>query len=74
MGKFRFRKGERLNKKKSIEELFEKGAAFSAFPLKVIFTKFQPKDDASSHQVLISVPSRNFAKAVDRNTAAQPKI
>ena len=66
MGKFRFRKEERLTRKKIIEELFEKGMSFSVFPLKIIFTTFQP-DSPSLHQVLITVPSRTFAKAADRN-------
>lgn len=67
MGKIRFRKAERLNKKKLIEALFEKGASFSVYPLKVIFT-VQPVDITPLHQVLITVPSKNFKRAVDRNT------
>jgi len=65
MGKIRFRKEERLNKKKTIEGLFDKGSSFSVFPLKVLYTS-QP---ASSplHKVLITVPSKAFKKAVDRN-------
>ena len=66
MGDFRFRKEERLNKKKIIEELFNKGASFSVFPLKVIFT-FQPGPTPALHQILVTVPSKNFKKAVDRN-------
>ncbi|MDZ4716215.1 MAG: ribonuclease P protein component [Cytophagales bacterium] len=66
MGDFRFQKEEKLTKKKAIEELFEKGTSFSSFPLRVIFT---PRTEpASQTQVLISVPVKNFKKAVDRNT------
>src|SRR6185295_15608714 len=63
---FRFHKAERLNKKKTIEALFEKGASFSVFPIKVIFT-FQAGVIPPLHQVLITVPSKNFKKSVDRN-------
>ena len=66
MGAFRFPKAERLSRKKTIEELFEKGTSFSAFPLKVIYRHQEEK--AARNQVLISVPSRNFRKAADRNT------
>lgn len=67
MGDFRFPKEERLTRKKVIEDLFQTGSSFSAFPLKVIFA---PQGDATSKksQVLISVPVRSFRKAIDRNT------
>jgi len=66
MGAFRFPKSERLNRKRIIEELFQKGSSFSSFPLKVIFkTQEHP---GALHQVLVTVPSRNFRKATDRNT------
>ena len=67
MGKFRFGKEEKLNKKKFIEELFETGSSFSAFPLKVIHIP-KPAGGRNVHQVLITVPTKNFPKAVDRNT------
>ena len=65
MGKFRFPKEERLSRKKVIEELFKKGSSLSFFPLRVIFLA-QP--GAANHQVLITAPSKNFKRAVDRNT------
>ncbi len=65
MGKFRFKKEERLSKEKIIQELFEKGSSFYLFPFKVYF---MPHDAASTvNQVLISVSKKNFKKAVDRN-------
>jgi ribonuclease P protein component len=65
MGKFSFRKAERLSKEKDIQELFEKGSSFYLFPFKVIT---MPADGPSQfHQILISVSRRNFKKAVDRN-------
>lgn len=67
MGEFRFRKEERLNKKKLIEDLFGTGASFTSFPLKVVY-KEMPRPATPPHQILISVPVRHFKKAVDRNT------
>ena len=66
MGNFRFPKEERLTRKKVIEDLFQQGSSFSAFPLKVIFTI--QVDTLAKTQVLISVPTRTFKKATDRNT------
>jgi ribonuclease P protein component len=67
MGKFTFRKEERLDKEKIIQELFEKGSSFYLYPFKVYF---MPSPDASvtTHQVLISVSKKNFKRAVDRNS------
>ena len=66
MGKFTFKKEERLNKEKWIRELFEKGTSFQFYPFRVIIL---PHPDASYplHQVLISVSARSFKRAVDRN-------
>lgn len=66
MGAFRFRKEERLSRKKTIDSLFDKGASFTISPLKIIFAPAE--DGHGTSQVLITVPSRNFKKAVDRNT------
>jgi ribonuclease P protein component len=66
MGAFRFGKEERLSKKKVIEELFAKGLSRLAFPLKIVFIP-HPQSNQSLHQVLITVPVKNFKKAVDRN-------
>ena len=66
MGKFTFRKEERLSKEKQIQELFAKGSSFYLFPFKVLFL---PQADPANpvHQVLISVSKRHFKRAVDRN-------
>jgi len=66
MGKFAFRKEERLRKEKVIQELFDKGSSFYLFPFKVFFMP-NPDKDISFHQVVISVSKRNFKRAVDRN-------
>ncbi len=66
MGQFSFRKEERLHGRKIIQELFDKGSSFYLHPFKVIFLRNQT-GELAQNQVLISVPSRNFRKAVDRN-------
>lgn len=65
MGRFSFSKAERLSKEKSIKELFEQGSSFYVHPVKVIY-RLQPAG-STHHQILISVPVRNFKRAVDRN-------
>ena len=66
MGKYTFRKEERLSKDKLIQELFDKGSSFYLFPFKVFFMP-NPDREISCHQVVISVSKRNFKRAVDRN-------
>ena len=66
MGKFTFRKEERLSKEKHIQELFDKGSSFYLFPFKVLFMP-NPDPAVLHHQILISVSKRNFKRAVDRN-------
>ena len=66
MGKYTFRKEERLSKDKLIQELFDKGSSFYLFPFKVFFMP-NPDGAVPFHQVVISVSKRNFKRAVDRN-------
>jgi ribonuclease P protein component len=49
-----------------IDELFQKGSSFVIYPLKVLYLP-QPAS-SQAPQVLITVPKRNFKRAVDRNT------
>ncbi len=65
MGSFSFPKSERLNKKKTIQELFDKGSSFYLHPFRVHFQKCSDVEPA--HQVMFSVSKRNFKKATDRN-------
>lgn len=65
MGLFSLPKIERLYKKKSIQELFEKGSSFYLYPFKVIF--IQGSATQATHQIVFSVSKRNFKRAVDRN-------
>ena len=64
-----FKKVERLNKKKHITELFQKGSSFYIYPFKILFLDGSDLDEANPdcHQILISVPKRLFKRAVDRN-------
>jgi len=66
MGKFEFRKEERLSKEKQIQELFDKGSSFYLFPFKITVLP-NPEDSYPVHQVLISVSRKLFKRAVDRN-------
>jgi ribonuclease P protein component len=60
-----FSKNERLVSKVLIERLVEKGYAFNHAPFRV---SWLPINESSAPvRVLISVPKRNFKKAVDRN-------
>jgi len=60
-----FKKTERLSREKWIQELFEKGSSFYLYPFKIIY-HLHP-DSSLPNQVLITVSSRQFKKAVDRN-------
>ncbi|WP_291723852.1 ribonuclease P protein component [Bernardetia sp.] len=64
-----FSKKERLSSIKDIEMLFKKGNSLFVFPLKLIFIKKTLDEDKKLQpaRLLISVPKRNFKKAVDRN-------
>lgn len=66
MGRFTFKKAERLSKEKTIQELFNRGSSFYLYPFKVVYI-INPDQSATTPQVLISVSSRNFPRAVDRN-------
>lgn len=65
MRRFTFKKEEKLSSEKWIKELFEKGSSFYLHPFKVIFRPHPIQE--LPNQVLISVPARNFKRAVDRN-------
>lgn len=56
-------KTERLKSRKSIDRLFEKGQRFNTGPLRVYYLKAEP----AGLRAGVSVSSRNFSKATDRN-------
>ncbi len=60
-----FPKAEKLTGKKRIEELFKRGSSFYLNEIGVRFKK--STDEDTFHRVLISVPKKNFKRAVDRN-------
>ncbi len=66
MGRFTFKKAERLSKEKTIQELFTKGSSFYLYPFKVVYM-LNPDLSAANPQILISVSNRNYPRAVDRN-------
>ena len=70
--RFTFKKEERLSSKKLIDELFKSGSSFYLQPFKVLMLEKDaplnlPKGETSPAQVLISVSTKNFPRAVDRN-------
>lgn len=79
MQRFTFSKEERLSKKKLIDELFESGSSFHLPPLRVLMLEkkaataetkasvSQADLPTASTQILITVSSKHFSRAVDRN-------
>jgi ribonuclease P protein component len=63
-----FGKEEKLKSRKLVEDLFVRGNGINVFPIRVLY-KFLPlaTDEKSLLQVGVSVSSKNFKKAVDRN-------
>lgn len=61
-----FSKTERLSAAKVIDELFQNGKRFNNHPIRVIW-KLSDKEDRQRVKILISVPKKYLAKAVDRN-------
>lgn len=61
-----FAKEERMHEKKLIDQLFKNGKSFFVFPFKVLYMPLTT-DGQLLPKVLISVPKRNFKRAVDRN-------
>lgn len=63
--KLSYNKEEKLKSRKLINHLFDKGKHIQAFPLKVLYDFVE---ESSQHlQAGVTVSSRNFKKAVDRN-------
>lgn len=60
-----FTKTERLSSKLLIDKLVEKGKSFNNSPFKFVWIELE--ESTTPVQFLISVPKRNFKRAVDRN-------
>jgi ribonuclease P protein component len=66
MASFRFGKQEKLKSRKLIEQVFAEGKGISVPPLRLVYVK--PTVEMDAHvKAGVSVSSRNFKKAVDRN-------
>lgn len=63
---FKFPKKEKLKSKKLIESLFTEGKAVSKYPFKLVYLKTEFTEEVKI-QAGVSVPKRNFKRAVDRN-------
>lgn len=61
-----FKKEERLNSKKIIEELFKEGKSFVIEPLRIVWLEKELSTECPA-QVLINVSVNKFKRAVDRN-------
>lgn len=61
-----FGKKEKLKSKVIIDQLFAEGNSLKKYPLRLIYVPLEdfPED---VHKTAVSVPKRNFKKAVDRN-------
>ncbi len=59
-------KEERLSWKRYIDQLFQEGQSFIAFPLRVIFLSVD-KDMPVRASMLVSVSKKKFKRAVKRN-------
>lgn len=57
---------EKLKSKKLLDELFSSGKKLNDFPIKLVYKKLSFDDDCLI-KTGVSVPKRNFKKAVDRN-------
>lgn len=64
--KFTLGKQERLKSKILLGKLYKEGSSVKAFPLRMVFLQEEHTSDYPA-QVGVSVPKRNFKKAVSRN-------
>ena len=64
--KYTLGKEERLKSRKLIERLYKEGAYVKSFPLRMVFLQTEHTSNFPA-QVGVSVPKRNFKRAVDRN-------
>ena len=63
--KLSYNKSEKIKSEKLIDELFLKGKSISAYPLRLVFMETSFNEDVKV-KAGVSVPKRNFKKAVDR--------
>lgn len=58
-------KDKKLKSRKAIEKIFAQGKSFPKFPVRAVY--FYEPESESEIKIGVSVPKRNFKKAVDRN-------
>ncbi len=64
----KFEREERLKSQKTISRLFKEGRSFSCYPLRLVYCEADSlPENASPIQFALTVPKKNFKKAVDRN-------
>lgn len=63
---FTFSKKERLCSRKAIEKIFVSGKAINENPFRLLWIE-SPNEENVYLKIAISVPKKNFKKAVDRN-------
>jgi ribonuclease P protein component len=64
--RFTFSKQERLCSRKVIEKIFESGKAINETPFRLLWVE-TVSEEKIFLKITISVPKKNFKKAVDRN-------
>lgn len=64
--RFTFSKQERLCSRKTIEKIFDSGKAINENPFRLLWVE-APNEENVYLKIAISVPKKNFKKAVDRN-------
>lgn len=57
---------EKLKSKKHIDALFDNGKSINAFPIKLVYRKYDFEDD-TPFKIGVSASKRHFKNAVDRN-------
>jgi|WetSurMetagenome_2_1015567.scaffolds.fasta_scaffold20514_2 ribonuclease P protein component len=62
-----FKKRERLCSIKTISSLFEAGRSFNLRGIRIVYQLSEENKLLPPVRIMISVPKRNFKKAVDRN-------
>jgi ribonuclease P protein component len=63
---FKFSKKEKLKSRKTIEQLFQEGKSLTKYPIKLYYLPVEI-DQEVRIKTAVSVPKRNFKRAVDRN-------
>lgn len=67
MSEYSFKKAERLNSKKAINELFASSNSYGKSTLRILWREVDKSEDNIHCKVLIAVPKRKIKNAVDRN-------